>query len=702
MSESRPPTNLTPLAALPVAVLDLETTGLDVRKDRIVQIGVITMLGSRILPEPRLDERINPGVPIPAVATEIHGLGDADVASARSLPEAIAGLREVLRGRVVVGHHVAFDLAVLRHEAARHGFPWHEPVHLDVGLLLAALEPTLVDFGLEAVTRWLGVHIEGRHSALGDAEAAAEAFSRLVAKLRDADVRTLGEALSFAARRHDLVQQQWHSGWHADPGAPAQPAPESPAPRIDSYVYERCLADVMSSPPIAVGRGETLLEAARRMTSLRIGALLVGEPGRRPEGIVTERDVLRVVAERAVDPARIPVAEAMSSPVESMREEEMLYTALGRMVRLGIRHLAVVDAEGIAIGMVSQRNLLQFRARDALVIGDAVMHAEDAPALASAYGRVPDAAGRLAAEGIGGTEIARVVSGELRAVTARAAELAERGLSERGRPAPAPWCVLVLGSGGRGESMLSSDQDNALIHTGGPEADAWFSEFGAEIAKMLNEAGVPLCNGGVMASNADWRGNVQQWNARVSGWLGRARPEDLLNVDIFFDLIPVGGDRRLAEALQADSVRAASRAPTFLALLTSSIVGLQPLLAAFGRLRVVDGRVDLKRWGTLPIVGLARALALRIDSTERGTQGRLREAAAAGRLGEADAGTLIELHARLMSVILAQQLRDLDEGIRPSSRVAVRSLPREDAKALPGQLRRLEQILQALPEIMSG
>jgi signal-transduction protein with cAMP-binding, CBS, and nucleotidyltransferase domain len=118
-------------------------------------------------------------------------------------------------------------------------------------------------------------------------------------------------------------------------------------------------------------------------------------------------------------------------------------------------------------------------------------------------------------------------------------------------------------------------------------------------------------------------------------------------------------------------------------------------------MRAVEGRVDLKRWGTLPIVGMARALALRIGSTERSTQGRLRDAAAAGRLPDSDAQLLIDLHASLMTIILTQQLEDLHSGIRPSSRVSLRGMARGEIRDLAGQLRRLEHILRALQGIMS-
>jgi len=676
MSDARPPSNLAALAALPVAVLDLETTGLDVRRDRIVQVAVLGMQGSRLASQPRLDQLLDPGIPIPPQASAIHHIEDRHVAGAPAFADFAGTLQEALSGRVVVGHHTAFDL-------------------------LGALEPTLPDLSLEGVTRWLGVPIERRHSALGDAEATAAAFAALVPRLRESDVRTLGEALTLSARRNDLILRQAHSGWHAMPGeAPASP-PQPAAPRLDSYVFERSLGDVMSAPPITIGREQPLRAAAQLMVSRRIGALLVGSPDGAAEGILTERDLLRITAERAADLEEITVEQAMSSPVECMRGDEMLYRALGRMDRRGIRHLCVVDDAGRPIGMLSQRDMLQYRARSALEIGDAVSTAADAVGLAAAFGRVPAAAGRLVAEGVGGVEVARVISSELRAVTARASELALAKVELQHDKPGGRWCVMVLGSGGRGESLLAADQDNALIHDGAAQQDDAYAALGAELAELLDESGVPRCKGGVMAANAAWRGTLEVWETRVGTWLERARPEDLLNVDIFFDLMPVAGDLQLAEQLHAVAVEAAARTPPFLALLAERAANLLPLVGHFGRLHTKNGRVDLKRSALLPTVSVARALALRAGSTERSTPGRLRDAEASGRLSQEDAAALIELHAQAMSLVLGQQLMDLDEGIRPSTHVALKTLRRSEAKALAQNLRRLEYVVQALGAAMS-
>jgi len=691
----------TPIAALPVVVLDLEATGLDVKRDRVVQAAAIAMLGARILESPRLDQLVNPGTPIPESATRIHGLADSDVAAAPLFADVAETLREILSGRVVVGHHIGFDLAILRNEAARAGIPWAEPPSLDIAMLLGAMAPSLPDLGLETVAKHLGVEIAGRHSALGDSMAAAEIFVRLIPLLREKDVRTLGEAQALAARRDDLMRRQVEQGWHEPVGAQAEAA--RPPFRIDSYVFQRRLRDLMSAPPVFAPGDTTLRAAARMMVERRIGALLIGDAGRPPDGIVTERDLLRAAAQGSVDLDTAAIGSVMNAPVAGMAGGELIYRALARMDRLGIRHLCVLDDKGIALGMVSQRDLLQHRARSSTIIDDALVEADTVQALAAAYGRVPQAATQLVTEGLSGVEVGRIISTELRALTRRSVALALQRLKEDGHgEPPAPWCFFLLGSAGRGESLLSADQDNGLIHAGSDADDEWFAALGACTSDYLDEAGVPRCKGGVMAANAPWRGTVSSWRERVGTWLGRARPEDILNVDIFFDLIPVTGEFELGHALHRDAVQAASQRPAFLGLLAASVESYTPQFGLFGRPRAEDGRIDLKRNGLLPLVSFARALALKSGSTSRPTPERIRDIQNTGRIGERDASLLIETQDVLMGLVLRQQIADLHEGIPPSSRVESGSLTHDERHDLRSRLRSLDRIVREIRGMMAG
>ena len=199
-----PPTH-TPIIALPALVIDLETTGLNVKTDRVVQLAALAMDGDKLLDKPRLECLVNPGMAIPAASSAIHGIHDHEVADAPAFTEMVASLQELLHGRVVVGHNIGFDIAILRHEFARLGLAWHEPSVIDIGQLLGALRPSLPDLGLETVTSYLGVSIEHRHSAMGDCLAAAQAWIQLITLLRDKEIRTLGEAQSLASQRQDLT-----------------------------------------------------------------------------------------------------------------------------------------------------------------------------------------------------------------------------------------------------------------------------------------------------------------------------------------------------------------------------------------------------------------------------------------------------------------------------------------------------------------
>jgi signal-transduction protein with cAMP-binding, CBS, and nucleotidyltransferase domain len=165
----------------------------------------------------------------------------------------------------------------------------------------------------------------------------------------------------------------------------------------------------------------------------------------------------------------------------------------------------------------------------------------------------------------------------------------------------------------------------------------------------------------------------------------------------------VTGDAALARTLHADAVAAAGATPAFIGLLAQSVLNVAPRFGLFGRLRLEDdGRMDLKRDGLLPLVSLARTLALRAGSTATTTPQRLHDAAAAGRLPERDADALAALHADLLGHVLGQQLADSQAGRAPSSRVEPGRLGRPARAQLLEGLHRLDVVLRELRGAVAG
>lgn len=177
------------LLARGFVAIDLETTGLDSRTDVVVAAAAIPVIGG----EPRLgfSTLVNPGRPIPASSIAIHGITDAMVQAAPTIGDALRYIARVTAGYPIVGHGVGFDMAVLaREQAALRQRPFGNPV-LCTMRLASALYPGWTDVGLDAVAARLAIQIPRRHTAQGDAEAAAAILIALLPAAKERGARTV-------------------------------------------------------------------------------------------------------------------------------------------------------------------------------------------------------------------------------------------------------------------------------------------------------------------------------------------------------------------------------------------------------------------------------------------------------------------------------------------------------------------------------
>ena len=449
---------------------------------------------------------------------------------------------------------------------------------------------------------------------------------------------------------------------------------EAALSRIDPFPYQHRLAEVMTSPVHVIDPDATVAVAAATMRRLCISSLLVVDGEGKPAGLVTERDLLNAVVEGGAAGLALPITSRMSAPVVSLPPDAFVFSALARMAHGGYRHLPVVDpVSGRPLGIVTVGALLKLRAQHALVLAEDIGGAASAAELRATQGRLPAIAGGLLREGIGARQIAAVISAVLRDISGRAAVLAAESLEAEGRPAPARWCYLVLGSGGRGESLLAADQDNALIHDAETDDHEWFAELGKRASETLDAAGIPFCRGQVMAMNRNLRHNLAGWREEVDFWVRNPAPEALLNADIFYDFQPVAGDYALAAALR-DAATERGRDPGFIRALSGTSARRGSALNIFGRFREKDGRVDLKRGGLLPIVSGGRVLALRLGAGATATPERWRAAVEQGLVRREDFARIDDAHELILELILSQQIADLAAGRAPGTAVEVRRL----------------------------
>lgn len=688
----------TPLVSLPGIVLDTETTGLDTVRARVVQIGAIRISGSKVHTDDQFDSLVAPGEPIPASSTAIHGISDDDVTAADDFPIVMARLVSWAGPTVIIGYSIGFDLAVLEAEHKRGELKWKAPRSLDVRHIVQILSPNLPDHSLDTVADWLGVTIKNRHSALGDAVATADVYAALVPKLRARGINTLAEAERACRKLASQIDTEAQAGWHAVSGAgDTEPRSVAEYARIDSYPYRHQVRDIMHTPPRIVDHSTTVRDALSLMMREQVSSVFVTpEQGDAAYGIVTERDILRTIDTDPDTALNQTVAPITKRPLVCVPQDEFLYRAIGMMNAGNFRHLGV-SGDGIEpVGALSARDLLKQRASDALSLGDSIETARTAEDLGRIWADLTTVARGLVYEEVDPRDIAAVISRELRALTSRACHIAEQEMAEQGNGSPpVPYAMLVLGSGGRGESLLAMDQDNAIVYTEGErdsDTDKWFAALGKRVSEILNMVGVSYCDGGIMASNAEWRMQQSDWQEMITGWIGRSKPKDIMNCDIFFDSIPVHGDIALGNTLRREALPIASENRNFLKMLSMNTVDFQVPLGWFGRFQTESGRIDLKKGGILPIFSAARVLAIQSELPQRSTPERLEAARDRIDLPRKIIDNLIDAHRILLGAILDQQLRDIDAGVSISNKVAPETLSSKQRDELKWALEQLGSI----------
>jgi CBS domain-containing protein len=421
-------------------------------------------------------------------------------------------------------------------------------------------------------------------------------------------------------------------------------AAELPGGGSDLAVPARQLA---AREPLFVAPSAKVGDAARLMRASGASAVLVEGT---PPGILTDRDLRSRVLAEGHGP-ETPVTAAMTRPAITLPAGASLFEALLFMLEHGVHH-APLEHEQRIVGMVTDTDLLRLHLRSPLHLVRELEGLRDTAALGGYAHELAAIVEALSWRGAEASQIGRIVSRLNDTLVARLLALAEAELG----PPSCPYSWIVLGSEGRMEQMLITDQDNALVWgEDSPAARAYFPRLAERAVAGLLAASFPPCAGGFMATR--WQGPLAEWKRRFARWIEAPEPQALLEASNFFDFRPVHG--ALALAVLDEALLRAGREGIFLAHLAKSALAFRPPLGAFHQLRAEHGGINLKAGGILPIVGLARLYSLAAGSRARPTLERLEAAAQAGTLSREGSATLTEAFRFLLRLRLRSQLAAL-------------------------------------------
>lgn len=399
------------------------------------------------------------------------------------------------------------------------------------------------------------------------------------------------------------------------------------------------LEGIVRRTPVTCAPHTPVRTVLAMMHDAGIGSMVATEDGA-PVGIFTLHDVLNRVVLAGAD-LDLPIIGIMSTNLISLPPSAPAHEAALLMAKHGSRHILVTD-NGQLVGVVSEKDLFTLQRIGLRQVSTAIRNATSLDTLKQAAGDIRQLAHNMLAQGVAAEQLTLFISTLNDLLTERIIELecnaaciGDSTLKQAG------LCWLALGSEGRLEQTLNTDQDNGIVFTvpDGMTAEAvraLLVPLAGRINAALNACGFPLCKGNVMAGNPEWCLSLDEWKDKFADWIFRGDMPVLLNASIFFDFRPIFGERELAHELRDWLNAKIKDNRLFLRNMTQNALSNRPPLGLVRDFVMGEGHtLDLKFNGITPFVDAARIFGLAAGVNETATIRRLR---AAGEIWHMEAG----------------------------------------------------------------
>ncbi|MCB9284386.1 MAG: CBS domain-containing protein [Lewinellaceae bacterium] len=395
------------------------------------------------------------------------------------------------------------------------------------------------------------------------------------------------------------------------------PIPGEPFELVEIQSIDR------SKEPITCPPDMPIREAAGIMSQKNVGSIILVNADNHPLGIATDKDFRRkvVTGKHNIDE---PISNIMSSPVLTIRPDVTIADVQIRMIKHRVHHLCVTEdgtTNSRALGVISEHDLLVLQGNNPANLLREVRISQKSGELRAIREKAESLLRSYILQEVAINYITAVISEINDAIIVRALELSQARLAEQQlAPPEVPFCWLALGSEGRSEQLLRTDQDNALVFADVPkkkyaEVKAWYLKLAEYTTQVLNEVGFEYCPAKMMASNPKWCLSLSEWKQQFSSWIQTPDPKSVMLSTIFFDYRPVFGEKWLAEELTAHIFSQVDRHALFLSLLAKNALQSPPPLSFFRGIMLERSgehkdEFDIKKRAMMPLTDAARTLVL--------------------------------------------------------------------------------------------
>ncbi len=457
------------------------------------------------------------------------------------------------------------------------------------------------------------------------------------------------------------------------------------------------IESVCRTPAITCAPDISVIKAARLMSDQNIAGLVVTEE-ENPVGILSVRDLRDLIATAGENLAGHKVCDIMHAGVITVRHQAYVFEAIFKMAKNNIHHLAVINEKQKLVGVINAIDLLSQQTRSPLYLTQEMEAAESIDELKEINARIIDMVRSAMTAGADTRSLVHLIAHFNNGFTQRIITLMEK---LEGITLPAKAAFLALGSEGREEQTLRTDQDSAMVYADdiSPAELDDCARFADILIDALEFVGIPRCPGNTMASNPQWRHSITEWRQLLERWISVPTGEHMVNFGMFQDFRTIHGDISFEKTLHDFIYATTQRNMLFFPYVAKNIVRFPAPLGMFGRIKVERrganrGKVDLKKSGIFALTEGASLLALENNVDEGTTWDKLEKLGQMGVLSPQNSEMLCDSFSQLVNFRLQRQLSDLAAGNKPGNAIDPQRLPHKAQKQLREALRGVNHLLR--------
>ena len=410
----------------------------------------------------------------------------------------------------------------------------------------------------------------------------------------------------------------------------------------EMFLHNACIVD----------KNETIYNALVEQKVLKSSVIIVEED----EGysIVTDSDLRTNLLVDGFN-LQSPISSIATQGIISIDVNDFLFNALLIMTHNTIKRLVVMENNEI-VGILEQLDLLSYFANHSHLVAVQIDKANNINDLKALQGDIKNIIVTLRAKGVKVRYITKLISALNIKIYKKVFDMC---VSEE---LQSKCSLIVMGSEGREEQTIKTDQDNALIIRSGEDIET-FTEPMLKLNAYLLELGFPKCEGDVMVSNQYWRRSVQDFKSLIDEWIVSMSDSSVQNLSIFLDAQSVAGDATLLEELQMFLTQNFHARDDVLAHIAKAVLNFETPLSLFSNFvleKEHHNRIDLKKGGTFALVHGIRTLSLQYEVKATNTIDRIKELNNQGVIDKTFASELIESFDTLSAIRLQAMLESAE------------------------------------------